>query len=120
MKVIKFLGGFSLLVFILTKACEPSSSEPTPSLNASVSFDGKQFTIQNKDTFDYVNTTLKINSDYQLEGKRLAAGETYKVGILQFANDKGERFTFNLKPQTFHFSCINPEGKRASFYSEFN
>src|SRR5690606_28692300 len=98
MKVIKFFAVLFIVVFALTKGCESfvSNSEPAPILNANVSFDGSQFTIQNKDTFDYVNTTLRVNEDYEVQGQTLKAGETYTVGVMQFANEKGERFTLNL------------------------
>lgn len=74
-------------------------------LNASLTFDGSQFVIKNKDVFDYDNTTLKLNDDYELNVGTIASGTSYTVGIMQFSNSKDERFTFLKKPKELTLLC---------------
>ena len=70
-------------------------------LKASVNFTGTQFVITNLDNFDYNNAKFEINGKYKLRGYNIKAGETYTVGMLQFADDDGNRFNMMAKPQKF-------------------
>lgn len=94
-----------------------SSSSSTIDLNASVRFSGTQFIIQNKDSFDWTNVKLEVNSKtfssgYILKSGRMTAGETYTVGALQFAKSDGEKFNpFTHKPLNFSIWCDTPKGK---------
>jgi len=95
-------------------------TEPKPStidLNASVNFSGSQFTIVNRDSFDWTNCELEVNSGllsggYEVNAGRLSAGQTYTVGAMQFAKSDGERFNpFSHKAQKFSISCDTPKGR---------
>ena len=95
-----------------------SSSSRTVNLNANVSFDGIQFTIQNKDTFDWSNIKLEVNPEFLKSGYIynseiiMEAGEEYTVGVLQFVKKDGTRFNpIATKPMTFEISCDTPNGK---------
>ena len=95
------------------------SSSPYVALNASVRFTGAQFVIQNKDSFDWTNVKLEVNSAYLLETIRIAAGETYTVGAMQFAKSDGEKFNpFTHKPLNFSIWCDTPKGK-AFYYASW-
>jgi hypothetical protein len=77
-------------------AAEVSPAAPEK-LDASVSFSGTQFTITNKNSYDWNGVKLEINGGivsrgYVLRMDRLAAGQTYKVGAAQFTKSDGERF----------------------------
>lgn len=90
---------------------EPSTStardEPRD-IKASVSFDGAQFKITNRESRAWTNVRFEINpgilsSGYTLKVARIETGATYTVGAMQFANSKGERFNpFQQKPKEFH------------------
>jgi hypothetical protein len=86
-------------------------------LKAEVRFTGTQFIITNKDTFDWTNVELEINSGliksgYKLKTPRIVAGQTYTVGALQFAKGDGTRFNpFAIKPQNISVSCATPRGQ---------
>ncbi len=95
---------------------EPSIIE----LNAAVRFMNNQFIITNNDNVDWVNVRMKINSEYRLHEDRIRAGVTYKVGSMQFANKKGERFNpFKLKPTGFFIFCDLPNGKAGNYYGSW-
>ena len=103
----------------------PSSSSNRVDLNASVNFDGAQFTIVNADSFAWAECKLDLNgglvrSGYLLNAGRLEAGSTYTVGSVLFANGDGERFNpFTMKPQNLLMRCDTPQG-RGSFSGEWN
>lgn len=95
-------------------------SESSITLNASVRFTGTQFIITNNDTFDYVNTKLKVNDNYYISGYTLQAGHTYEVGIMNFADDNGNRFNLMKKPKNFIISCdLRNNDKYGWYYAEW-
>ena len=129
-RVFRHVASFVVLGFLLSLAVgstdnggggssssSSSSSSSTVDLNASVRFSGTQFIIQNKDSFDWANVKLEINSKtfssgYILNSGRMAAGETYKVGAMQFAKSDGEKFNpFSHKPLNFSIWCDTSKGK---------
>jgi hypothetical protein len=73
--------------------------------------------IENKDSFDWTNVKLEVNSKtfssgYILKVGRMAAGETYTVGVMQFAKSDGEKFNpFTHKPLNLSIWCDTPRGK---------
>lgn len=106
------------LILLLTVLISCGSDDEL-TLKSSVSFTGTQIKIVNNDTFDYVNATLYINDKYKLSNVTLKAKETYTVGIMQFADKNGNRFTFDIKPLTFSISC--KVGEKYGFsYSTWN
>jgi len=105
-----------LFVF-LAYGSDDDGESSTVDLNASVSFNGTQFVITNNDTFDYNNAKLEVNGDYVLKGYNLKAGETYTVGIMQFADSDGNRFTLMKKPQEFSIWCDLGNGKNGFYYA---
>lgn len=107
------------LFVILAYGSDDDGESSTVDLNASVSFTGTQFVIKNNDSFDYNNAKLELNGDYVLKGYNLKAGETYTVGMLQFADKKGNRFTALQKPQKFSIWCDLSSGKNGFYYAEW-
>jgi hypothetical protein len=108
------VGFFLLLAF---GSSNSNSESSPPDLKATVSFDGTQFVIKNNDNFDYNNAKLEINDKYVLEGYTLKAGQTYTVGMMQFADKDGNRFTMMQKPQRFYIRCKLPSGEYGSYYA---
>jgi len=103
------------IVFAVSSSDDGNSS--TTDLNASVSFTGTQFVIKNNDNFDYTNAKLEVNDDYVLKGYTIKAGETYTVGMMQFADDDGNRFDMMKKPQKFSIWCDLSNGKNGFYYA---
>lgn len=82
-------------------------------LDASVEFDGAQFTVTNYDSFDWTNVKLEVNGPggYVLNTPKMLAGETYTVGALQFAKSDGTRLNpFTTKVQEISIECDTPKG----------
>ena len=100
-----------------TSDTEKTREEITLTLNASVGFFESQFVIRNKDSFDWTNVKMEVNSKtfasgYILKSARMMAGETYTVGAMQFAKSDGEKFNpFTHKPLNFSIHCDTPTGK---------
>ena len=112
---------FSAIAFAVFIVLAVSSSDDTSSsttdLNVSVSFTGTQFVITNNDNFDYTNAKLEVNGDYILKANTIKAGETYTVGMMQFADDDGNRFDIMKKPQKFSIWCDLSNGKNGFYYA---
>jgi len=108
------------LFIFLAYGSDDDGESSTVDLNASVSFSGTQFVIKNKNTFDYKNAKLEVNGDYTLKGFDIKAGETYTVGIMQFADEKGNRFTLMQKPQKFTIWCDLENGENGFYYAAWN
>ena len=85
-------------------------------LKATVIFNGTQFIISNNDNFNYNDIKMKVNGKFILKVQNLKAGEVYTVGLMQFADDDGNRFTLLQKPQEFLISC-KTGGGQDGFYS---
>jgi len=94
---------FLLLPLILAfSACDFSSDyTSTIELDPSVVFTGTQFVITNNDPFDYTNTTLRVNDKYSYSAGTLEAGQTYSIGMMQFADSRGNRLLPTIKPLNF-------------------
>jgi hypothetical protein len=119
-KIKHLLSSIAIILFIaIAISSSNDSSSSTTDLNASVSFTGTQFVIKNNDNFDYNNAKLEINEKYTLNGYTLKAGETYTVGMLQFADDEGNRFDMMKKPQKFSIWCDSSAGKNGFYYAEW-
>jgi len=94
--------------------------DSTIDLNATIRFTGTQFVITNNDNFDYKKAELEVNNKYILKGNTLKAGETYNVGIMQFADGDGNRMNTMIKPQKFTIWCDVKDGKTGFLYAEMN
>jgi len=94
----------------------PSAGSSTVDLKAGVSFTGTQFVIANRDSFNWTNVKLEVNSGLVSSGFILRvgvmeAGQTYTVGAAQFAKPDGKRFNpFEYKPQSLSIWCDTPRG----------
>lgn len=103
---------------------EEEEEEERESLNADVSFTGTQFVITNNDYSNWRNVKLKINSGifgggYVYEASVLEAGETYKVGAMQFSKSGGERFDpYEMKPKEFDI-VARVNGERRYWFGSF-
>ena len=113
------LKNYVLLLFIFILLFFVACEDQTPDINASVSFTGTQFIITNNDNFNYDNAKLELNGKYVLKGYNLKAGKTYTIGMSQFADDDGNRFSFIQKPQKFSIWCDIKGGKNGFFYAEW-
>lgn len=121
--------GIAVFVFVyaMVRGERPSRNERTVSatpqvkriteLEAAVRFNGTQFTITNRDAFDWTDVKLEVNGGilsggYELRQGRMQAGQTYTVGAMQFADSDGVRFNpFQMKPQKFVISADTPGGR---------
>ena len=98
-----------------------TSGDETPALNASVIYDGTQFTITNNDSYAWTDCKVEVNGDYKIRNKRFNAGETYTVGIMTFVDSNGKKFNpYSHKVQKIFLWCDNAEGKRASYLGTWN
>ncbi len=88
----------------------------TVDLKSTVSFTGTQFIVCNLDSFSYENTKFELNDDYILNVGTLNHGETYTVGMMQFADSKGNRFDFTKKPLKFTIWCDLNDDKNGFLY----
>jgi len=115
-----------IVIYSIISSTKSGSKSSTPSpqdihLNASVSFTGTQFIIQNNDSFNWTGVKLEINSGlirsgYSLNVALIEAAQTYTVGALQFAKSDGTRFNpFSMKPQGIFISASTPRG--TGYYS---
>lgn len=96
---------------------------------ASVNFTGTQFVIANLDNLDCENAKMEVNGGlfsggYVLEGYKLASGEIYSVGALQFTKNDGTRLNpYQVKPKTFSIYCSSIGSTNAlggaGWYGEF-
>ena len=95
-------------------------------LNTSVRYTGTQFEIVNEDSFNWTNVKLEVNSQglrsgYTLKADVMIAGETYTVGVLQFARKDGERFNpATYKLTNFSIWCDTPGGRKGHYFGEWN
>lgn len=88
-------------------------------MDLSVSFNGTQFIVTNNDTVSYTEVNMKLNGLYHLSTEYFPAGETFSVGMLQFADEAGNRFLIGMKPQKFSVNAKDPDGDLVFFYSEW-
>jgi hypothetical protein len=100
-------------------SCFDSGESSSKDLNASISFTGTQIVITNNDDFTWYNADITLNGKYKLKGNTLYAGETYTVGILQFADRDGNRFSSMMKPQEVEIWCDLGDGKNGFFYGSW-
>jgi len=88
-------------------------------LDAKVNFSNGQVHITNKNSYNWSGVELRINSGvfnkgYFTRARIMEAGESYTVGIMQFANKKGERFNpYSMKAQTITIIAEKPNGSSA-------
>ncbi len=114
-----FISVITVGFFIFLAFGSDDKDTSTVDLNASVSFTGTQFVISNNDNFDYNNAKLEINGKYVMKGYNLQAGEVYTVGMMQFADEDGNRFDILKKPQKFSIWCDLGDGKNGFYYAEW-
>lgn len=85
-------------------------------LDARINYTDGQLRIANFNSYDWVDVDLQMNpgllsKGYFLNVQRIEAGAVYTVGVMQFANKKGERFNpFALKPRKFTIVAHKPNG----------
>jgi transcription initiation factor TFIIIB Brf1 subunit/transcription initiation factor TFIIB len=113
------LAGVFLLAFVTCMVAgassKPSSSASTSKdLSAQVTWSSTQFKITNNDSFDWTNVRIRVNSKYTLTTNTMTAGETYTVGMAQFADDSGNRFNpFQTKVLNIFIGA-----KQGTYYGE--
>ena len=85
-------------------------------LDARINYADGQVHITNLNSYDWVDVEFQINpgilnKGYFIEAKRIEAGQEYSVGVMQFANKKGERFNpFSMKARIFTIVGRKPNG----------
>ena len=123
MKIFNFknhlLSALAVGFFLFIAFGSDDKDTSTTDLKASVRFTGTQFVVTNNDNFDYTNAKLELNDKYVIKGYDLKAGETYTVGMLQFADDDGNRFDMMKKPQKFSIWCDLGGEKNGFYYAEW-
>ena len=107
----------SIMAFLIIAYGSDDEKTTSCELNVSVEFTGTQFIVTNNDNFDYYEAQLEVNNKYKLFGT-IRAGQTYTVGLMQFADTDGNRFSLMQKPQTFSIWCNN-NGNRCTFFASF-
>ena len=108
----------AVVITILIATCDTESSQVD--LNASVSYNDGQFTINNNDSFDWYNVKITLNSDYKLQHPLITARTTYTVGSMQFAKNDGTMFNpFTMRPLRMSISCDTPDEKRGWWFGEW-
>ena len=123
------IGVVVVVLYIVSSGARKETSKPKHEeeifLNASVKFDGEQFIVQNKDSYDWRNVKMEINSKLLSSGYSynmpfaMTAGQTYTVGAMQFTKSDGERFNpFTHKPKKVVISGTI-QGKTGYFFAEW-
>jgi hypothetical protein len=105
----------AIVLFFVVKSCVGD----TKTMNTSISFTGTQFVITNNDSITYSDVNITLNGIYHLQVDYFPANKVYTVGILQFADDAGNRFKLGMKPQKITISGIDPEGDKSNSYLEY-
>lgn len=109
-----------LIIAFQSEQNKKSSSRTSAALidlEASAKFDGIQFVLQNKNSFDWTNIKLEVNrglfaGGYVLKVTHMEAGYIYTLGASQFAKGDGTRLNpLKVKPQKFSIWCDVPKGK---------
>ncbi len=115
---------FIIIAVVIFRVCSSIMNTDSESnnvvLKAQVDFTGTQFVITNNDSFDYNDVTISINGDYKLNVPKLSAYETYTVGMMQFADKKGNRFNLSQKPLSVYISSRNANGKYGYYSASWN
>ena len=123
LKLLKqFISFLAIIVFMILAYASGDNTNvgsSTIDLKASVSFTGTQFIIKNNDNFTYTNAKLEVNRKYVLTGKDLKPGESYSVGMMQFADDDGNRLNSMIKPLSFSIWCDLNDNKNGFYYAEW-
>lgn len=104
----------AIILFFIVKSCTGSKD-----LNATVHFTGTQFVITNNDSVKYDDVKVTLNGIYKLNIGEFPANKVYTVGILQFADDAGNRFKIGMKPQKITISGVDENGDDAFTYLEY-
>lgn len=103
-------------IIALTAICAQSSSQ-TIDLNASVTLQGTQFLITNKNDFDWTNIKMEVNRGLATPGfaynaNKITAGKTFTVPCSKFLKLDGTPFNpSTIKIQKFSIACDTPEGE---------
>ncbi len=85
-------------------------------LDAAISNTGTQLVIANKNTYSWHDVTFSINAGlfdkgYFINAGRIDAGGIYTVGLMTFANKRGERFNpFQMKARDIQITAKKPDG----------
>lgn len=97
-----FIGLVVLVIIMLDSQSSDKGDRKASiaNLKAEVSFTGAKFVIINNDASDWTNVKMEINGGlvrggYTLEHPIMKAGQTYTVGVMQFAKSDGMRFNPN-------------------------
>ena len=102
---------FVIIIAVAIGTCDTETT--TIDILANVSYKDGQFTITNKNSFDWHDVKLYVNTDYTLRHPMIEANTTYTVGSMQFAKDDGTMFNpFTMKPVKFTIRADTPDGKR--------
>lgn len=102
-------------IIALTAICARSSSQ-TIDLNASVTLQGTQFLITNKNNFDWTNIKMEVNRGLTTPGfaynaNKIPAGKTFTVTCSKFLKLDGTPFNpSTIQLLKFSIACDTPEG----------
>lgn len=114
--VVLWLIGSSTHQIPETSTQKQSSNDGNIVIQPTVAYSGTEFTITNNDNFDWTEVNMTVNphgfnGGFHLFLSRVAAGESYTVGAMQFAESDGRRFNhFADKLLTMTISCKTSQG----------
>lgn len=110
------LAVISFVVWTIYISNQPELSKASE-ICAQISVDGDRISIRNSNTYDWINTDIKLNTYFKLFVNKIRSGETRSVAINEFASNKGERFDNNIyKVVRVSISCT---GNGISLYETF-
>src|SRR5690554_6926564 len=79
-------------------------------MNIETNYTGTQIVFTNLDDKFYKDVVVTINDSYTVKIGDFLPYDTYTVGIMQFADEKGNRFNLSMKPLKIKY-----EGKDAEY-----
>ncbi len=85
-------------------------------LNGSVSCSSTSIVIENKNDYDYFNSKIVLNNDFEIKNIQISAGQSVVIELMDFADSDGNRFTQMKKPQSLYLYC-NLESGNEGFLS---
>ena len=82
--------------------------------------DGLSFTIYNEDSFDWTDTLLEVNGDYEIKHQIIKSHQSLTLHAQNFSEGDGKRFNvYTHKVKDFWIWADTPHGK-LSYLGEYN
>ena len=115
-KTLYILTGFIIIISIIAFVAFRDDGESNiVELNALVKYVDKKFIITNKDTVDFVNADLAIDSYFKIRNINLQMGDTYTIFQAEFVHHNGMHYPSRGTPTHFSIWCKLYDGKNGFF-----